>query len=242
MSLGVLSALVLVVSVNARDFRWKWINRGIIVITLVTTDSRTGFVGAVAGIFITLVLANDWSVRRRLVVGACLIASLPFVTTALSTVRLSGQSNLSGRDVIWDNSLNIAEQAGLFGFGPGAIARYFPEVGGAGSSISQAQNQWINDWINFGLVGGVLIATLVGSLLVIGAWERRHVGVVPLVGAVAVMGFSEIPVNLWSSTVQAVPLFVLIVVAPRPGRHATQRRSALSDESASLGQRWEMER
>jgi hypothetical protein len=141
--------------------------------------------------------------------------ALPAIASFVLIQRAGSSDVLSGRNIIWQNTLPLLRQLSVFGYGPQAIARLFPDVGGPGSIVSQAQNQWLNDAINFGWMGPFLLAVLYLGISLAGPLSHRRMLLFSMLIYMLIVSFSEEPLDIWNSTVQAFPLFLTFIVTSR---------------------------
>jgi O-antigen/teichoic acid export membrane protein len=213
---GLLAGLTLLLALAARGNRVRLsFYRSVAVATLILTDARTAWVGTLAAVVLMWLLEPQRSTWRRLLPILVTIMALPAIASFVLIQRAGGSDVLTGRDVIWQNTLPLLRQLNVFGYGPNAIALLFPDVGGPGSMISQAQNQWLNDAINFGLVGPFLLAALCLSISFAGPLSHRRMLLFSMLIYILVVSFSEEPLDLWNSIVQAYPLFLTFIVTSR---------------------------
>ena len=220
---GLLAGLTLLLALAARGNRVRLsFYRSVAVAILILTDARTAWVGTLAAVVLMWLLEPQRSTWRRLLPILVTIMALPAIASFVLIQRAGGSDVLTGRDVIWQNTLPLLRQLNVFGYGPQAIARLFPDVGGPGSMISQAQNQWLNDAINFGWVGPVLLAALCLSISLAGPLSHRRMLLFSMLIYILVVSFSEEPLDLWNSIVQAYPLFLTFIVTSR-GRNPLLR-------------------
>ena len=214
---GLLAGLTLLLALAARG---NWVRltlyRSITVAILILTDARTAWVGTLAAVVFMWLLEPQRSTWRRLLPILVTMMALPAIASFVLIERASSGGNvLTGRNIIWQNTLPLLRQLHVFGYGPQAIARLFPDIGGAGSMISQAQNQWLDDAINFGWVGPVLLVALCLSISLAGPLSHRRMLLFSMLIYILVVSFSEEPLDLWNSTVQAFPLFLIFIVTSR---------------------------
>jgi O-Antigen ligase len=219
---GVLAGLTLLLALAARGNRVRLsLYRAITVAILILTDARTAWVGTLAAVVSLWLLEPRRSLWRRLLPILATATALPAIASVVLIVRASpGYSDvLTGRDVVWQNTLLLLRQLNVFGYGPLAIARLFPDISGPGSvpssAVTQAQNQWFNDAINFGWVGVFLLAALCLSISLAGPLSHRRMLLFPMLIYILVVSFSEEPLDIWNSTVQAFPLFLTFIVISR---------------------------
>jgi O-antigen/teichoic acid export membrane protein len=213
---GLLAGLTLLLALAARGDRVRLaLYRSVTVAILILTDARTAWVGTLAAVVLMWLLEPQRSTWRRLFPILVTMMALPAIASFV-LIQRSGSSNvLSGRNTIWQNTLPLLRQLNVFGYGPGAIARLFPDVGGLGSAVYQAQNQWLNDAINFGWVGLLLLAVLCLSISLAGPLYHRRMLLFPMLIYILVVSFSETPLDIWDSIVQAFPLFLIFIVTSR---------------------------
>ena len=213
---GLLAGLTLLLALAARGNRVRLsFYRSVAVAILILTDARTAWVGTLAAVVVMWLLEPQRSTWRRLLPILVTMMALPAIASFVLTQRAGGSDVLTGRDVIWQNTLPLLRQLNVFGYGPQAIARLFSDVGGPGSMISQAQNQWLNDALNFGWVGPVLLAALCLSISLAGPASHRRILLFSMLIYILVVSFSEEPLDLWNSIVQAFPLFLTFIVTSR---------------------------
>jgi hypothetical protein len=223
-SLGILATLVLILTLGASQTRWIWLIRGIAILTILATNSRTALLAAFAGLLVFVLLAPGLRLGRRLLYLFGLLTTIVLSSGIVLIQRETAPDVLSGRSIIWRNVAALLDDTGWLGYGPAAVSRLFPEVGGYGSNTSQAQNQWLNDTLNFGWIGASLTTLLIVAFAIHGPWRVRRRLALPLVAAVVVTAFVEVPINLWSSTAQAVPLVLMVLMSSR-----TQRSSSVAN-------------
>jgi O-antigen ligase/polysaccharide polymerase Wzy-like membrane protein len=213
---GLLAGLTLLLALAARGNRVRlFLYRSVAVAILILTDARTAWVGTLAAVVFLWLLEPRRSSWRRLLPILVTMMALPTIASFVLIQRAGGSDVLTGRNVIWQNTLPLLRQLNVFGYGPNAIALLFPDVGGPGSMISQAQNQWLNDAINFGWVGPFLLAALCLSISFAGPLSHRRMLLFSMLIYILVVSFSEEPLDLWNSIVQAYPLFLTFIVTSR---------------------------
>ena len=217
---GLLAGLTLLLALAARGNRGRLsLYRSVTVAILILTDARTAWVGTLAAVVLMWLLEPQRSTWRRLLPILVTIMALPAIASYVLIQRAGASDVLSGRNIIWQNTLPLLHQLNVLGYGPQAIVRLFPDVGGPGSVVSQAQNQWLNDAINFGWVGPFLLAALCLSISLAGPLSHRRMLLFSMLMYILVVSFSEEPLDLWNSIVQAFPLFLTFIVTSR-GRNA----------------------
>jgi hypothetical protein len=237
---GFLAALVVVVAFCAASSRAIWIARGIAVLSLLASDSRTAFLAMSAGLLLFWVLGPGWPLSRRVLTILGASVATPIAWLYIDVERRANSNVLTGRPQIWAVASSLARHVGLLGDGPEAIARLFPNLLGPYSQVSQAQNQWINDAINFGYFESALLALLLLSIILTRQRDYRQAILVPLIGMVLVESISEIPIDLWASIVPAFPFFVLLMFSPRLGRRRAPNsepgltRRSMNEEKARV--------
>jgi hypothetical protein len=213
---GLLAGLTLLMALVARGNRVRLsLYRSITVAILILTDARTAFIGTLAAVVLMWLLEPRRSSWRRLLPILVTMMALPTIASVVLIQRAGNSGVLTGRDIIWQNTLPLLRQLNVFGYGPNAIARLFPDVGGPGSVISSAQNQWLNDAINFGWVAPFLLATLCLSILLAGPLSHRRNLLFPMLVYILLVSLSEEPLDIWNSIVQAFPLFLTFIVTSR---------------------------
>jgi O-Antigen ligase len=214
---GLLAGLTLLLALAARGNRIRLsLYRSVIVAILILTDARTAWVGTLAAVVsLWLLEPRRWSWRRLLPILVTMMA-LPLIASFVLIQRAGSSDVLSGRNIIWQNTLLLLRQLSVFGYGPQAIARLFPDVAGVGNNaVTQAQNQWLDDAINFGWVGAILLAVLCLSILVAGPLSHRRMLLFPILIYILIVSFSEVPLDIWNSIVQAFLLFLIFIVTSR---------------------------
>ena len=213
---GLLAGLTLLLALAARGNTVRLsLYRSVTVAILILTDARTAWVGTLAAVVLMWLLEPQRSTWRRLLPILVTLMALPAIASFVLIQRASSSDVLSGRNIIWQNTLPLLRQLDVFGYGPGAIPRLFPDVGGPGTVIPQAQNQWLNDAINFGWVGPILLAALCLSISLAGPLSHRRMLLFPMLIYILVVSFSETPLDIWDSIVQAFPLFLIFIVTSR---------------------------
>ena len=213
---GLLAGLTLLLALAARGNRVRLsLYRSITVAILILTDARTAWVGTLAAVVLMWLLEPRRSMWRRLLPILATIIALPAIASFVLIERVGSSDVLTGRNVIWQNTLPLLRQLDVFGYGPLAIARLFPDIAGPYSVTTQAQNQWLNDAINFGWVGLFLLAALCLSISLAGPLPHRRMLLFPMLIYILVVSFSEEPLDLWNSIVQAFPLFLTFIVTSR---------------------------
>lgn len=214
---GLLAGLTLLLALAARGNRVRLsLYRLITLPILILTDARTAWVGTLAAVVLMWLLEPQRSTWRRLLPILVTIMALPTIASFILIQRAGSSGVLTGRNVVWQNTLPLLRQLNVFGHGPQAIARLFPDVGGGLYSVTtQAQNQWLNDAINFGWVGLFLLAALCLSISLAGPLSHRRMLLFPMLIYILVVSFSEEPLDLWNSIVQAFPLFLTFIVTSR---------------------------
>ena len=217
---GLLAGLTLLLALAARGNRVRLsLYRSITVAILILTDARTAWVGTLAAVVLMWLLEPRRSTWRRLLPILVTIMALPTIASFVLIDRAGSSDVLTGRNIVWQNTLPLLRQLNVFGYGPQAIARLFPDVSGPGSvpgsATTQAQNQWLNDAINFGWVAVFLLAVLCLSISLAGPLSHRRMLLFPMLLYILVVSFSEEPLDLWDSIVQAFPLFLTFIVTSR---------------------------
>jgi O-antigen ligase len=217
---GLLAGLTLLLALAARGNRIRLsLYRSITVAILILTDARTAWVGTLAAVVLMWLLEPRRSTWRRLLPILVTITALPTIASFVLIQRAGSSGVLTGRNIIWQNTLPVLRQLNVFGYGPQAIARLFPDVSGPGSvpgsATTEAQNQWLNDAINFGWVGAFLLAALCLSILLAGPLSHRRMLLFPMLIYILIVSFSEEPMDIWNSIAQAFPLFLTFIVTSR---------------------------
>lgn len=213
---GLLAGLTLLLALAARGSRTRlFLYRSAAVAILILTDARTAWLGTLAAVVLMWLLEPQRPTWKRLLPILVTITALPALTTYILIQRAGSSNVLSGRNIIWQNIFPLLRQLNLFGYGPQAIVRLFPDIGGPGSVVSQAQNQWLNDAINFGWVAPFLLAALCLSIAIAGPLPYRRMLLFSMLIYILAVSLSEEPLDLWNSTVQAFPLFLTFVVTSR---------------------------
>jgi hypothetical protein len=92
------------------------------------------------------------------------------------------------------------------------------------SSIYDAQNQFLSDLLQFGIVGALLTVMLIANFALITMDDYRWLIGVPVTGALLLECFSEVPLNLWASVVEVMPLFLLVLLAPKVISGSSRRK------------------
>jgi O-antigen ligase len=217
---GLLAGLTLLLALAARGNRIRLsLYRSITVAILILTDARTAWVGTLAAVVLMWLLEPRRSTWRRLLPILVTITALPTIASFVLIQRAGSSGVLTGRNIIWQNTLPVLRQLNVFGYGPQAIARLFPDLSGPGSvpgsATTQAQNQWLNDAINFGWVGAFLLAALCLSILLAGPLSHRRMLLFPMLIYILIVSFSGEPLDIWNSIAQAFPLFLTFIVTSR---------------------------
>jgi hypothetical protein len=213
---GLLAGLTLLLALAARGNRVRlFLYRSATVAILILTDARTAWVGTLAALVLMWLFEPRRSTWRRLLPILVTMMALPAIASFVLIQRAGSSDVLSGRNIIWQNTLPLLRQLSVFGYGPQAIARLFPDVGGPGSIVSQAQNQWLNDAINFGWMGPFLLAVLYLGISLAGPLSHRRMLLFSMLIYMLIVSFSEEPLDIWNSTVQAFPLFLTFIVTSR---------------------------
>ena len=81
--------------------------------------------------------------------------------------------------------------------------------------VFQAQNQWLNDAVNFGWAGPIILAALCLTIALAGPLPHCCMLLFPMLIYILVVSFSETPLDIWDSIVQAFPLFLTFIVTSR---------------------------
>ena len=139
---GLLAGLTLLLALAARG---NWVRltlyRSITVAILILTDARTAWVGTLAAVVFMWLLEPQRSTWRRLLPILVTMMALPAIASFVLIERASSGGNvLTGRNIIWQNTLPLLRQLHVFGYGPQAIARLFPDIGGAGHDLSSPES------------------------------------------------------------------------------------------------------
>jgi hypothetical protein len=217
---GLLAGLTLLLALAARGNRVRLsLYRSITVAILILTDARTAWVGTLAAVVLMWLVEPQRSSWRRLLPILVTMMALPAIASFVLIDRAGSSDVLTGRNIVWQNTLPLLRQLNVFGYGPQAIARLFPDISGLGSVLgsatTQAQNQWLNDAINFGWVGAFLLAALCLSISLAGPLSHRRMLLFSMLLYILIVSFSEEPLDLWNSTAQAFPLFLTFIVTSR---------------------------
>jgi O-Antigen ligase len=218
-NLGFLAALVTLIAFAAQPCAVAWLTRGVAALTLVATDSRTSFIALGVGLLLLWVLGPGRSGSSRIVALLGLMATGIGAWGLINVQRQGNTDVLSGRDVIWNDLLPFLHHVPLFGYGPNLFPQLVPLVFGpyaVPGQILDPQNQWLNDALEFGFVGAALLTLCVLSMPFHASRTYRWAVTLPLLAMVVVEGFSEVPLALFSSIDGAFPLFLLVMLAPRP--------------------------
>lgn len=216
---GFAAAMITVLAFCALPSRMIWAVRFVSLMTVLGTDSRTAFLATGVGLMLYWLFGPARGLDKRLAAVLFACAATPLAWLYVDIHRKSGSGSadvLSGRAVIWHNAVQLLPTVGWLGDGPETVARLFPAIGGVGSNIPEAQNQWLNDVLNFGYVTtGLLFVFLLALLASRLVKNYRLLVIVPLVGMILLESMSEVPIDFWLSTVEAFPIFLLIMMCPR---------------------------
>ncbi|MCW4457830.1 O-antigen ligase [Microbacterium sp. MPKO10] len=158
--------------------RWGWFWMVLSVATFVLTRSSTIIIAAlvVAVVWLTVMVARRANPRGRVTlyaVGVVIVASI-VTTVALFSDRLLdllGKSeDLTGRTEFWTRVIHRASERPWFGWGysspwvPGQLPLDDPLVRHHVVQL-HAHNAWLDVWLQLGIVGVVIFAAIIVSLL-----------------------------------------------------------------------------
>jgi hypothetical protein len=215
--LGFLAALTTLVAFVARGSRVSWVTRAVGLLTLMVTDSRTSMVVLGVGLFTLWVLGPGWTTARRVTAFFGLLLAAIVSWQLVDVQRATNTDILSGRDLIWRDLLPYLHHLPILGWGPKFFPELVPLVFGpfaVPGQILDPQNQWLSDSLEFGFVAAILLTGLLVVIPRYGSWTYRRLLLFPLLIAVIVECFSEVPLAIFSSIDGALPLFLLIMWAP----------------------------
>lgn len=150
----------------------------ICLIALLTTGSRGGIVGLVAGATLLTCLSRPRLSRSTVLIGAggiVLTLTIVAFATPAGLMALSGfgtliidpRDALGSRPDIWAATIHLALQRPLFGFGTGTFAAVYPQVVEPTHLTSgyAAHNDLLQIMLETGIVGGILYLAIIGLTL-----------------------------------------------------------------------------
>lgn len=188
--LGFLALLTLIVvgiqwtdATMRRSHAISWLALAALSMALTRSATATVALVAVAVIAFTLLaIRRAGTPRRRAGVYAIFIAAIGLGTAGAVAFQtrilelLGKSSDLTGRLEIWDAVANLASERPVFGWG--WVSYWMPWVPPFDDLVFrngvrqlQAHNAWLDVWLQLGIVGVVVLAALVISMLV-RAWLR----------------------------------------------------------------------
>ena len=207
-NLGFLAALVCLIAFAAESGMIAWLTRGVGVLTLVATDSRTSIIALGVGLVMLWVIGPGRSLANRAVALLVIVGTGIGAWGVIDVQRQGNTDVLSNRDVIWRDLLPFLHHLPLFGYGPNLFPQLVPLVFGPFAipgQILDPQNQWLNDALEFGFVGAALLTFAVLAIPLHASRTYRLAVLLPLIAMVFVEGLSEVPLALFSSIDGAFP-------------------------------------
>ena len=156
-----------------------------LVLVMLLTESRGGWIslGAGAAVFLVLQLLSNPSLQKivRRYATPLLIAAVVIVAaSALVLIRVSADPGHSSGDVLrfnlWQGALEIAHDHPVLGVGPGLFAevyRLYRDPTYVDDRLGTAHNFYLNSLAENGIVGGV-IALILGIILLQTWWKLRR--------------------------------------------------------------------
>ncbi len=148
----------------------------VILLAIVSSLSRMGFVATVCGLFIVGLFLIRAGLLRR-ITFACTLAAILLILVALPPDRLilrfsdaAGQHDVS-RDVrrqVWTDTLHLIAAYPVFGCGAGAYAFAYPKYQSAVPfyTVDFAHNDYLQAMAELGLIGVLIVAFWILQMLV----------------------------------------------------------------------------
>jgi hypothetical protein len=230
-SLGLLAAMITVMAFVAQPERVVWCARGIGILTVFASDSRTGIIVMGVGLFALWVFDPGRNLAKRTIALFSLAIAGAATWGVIDVQRTGNGGVLTGRSAVWHTLVPYLHNLPLFGYGPEFVPRFTDSIFGPYSTISDAQNQWLSEALNFGFASAVALTALLVIMTLRGPSGYRRLVILPLIFMLVVECFSEVPFDLWSSIVGAFPLFVVLLLAP--WKTSNRARGALARSTIS---------
>ena len=183
MALGLLSCVVIALMDRGRVRRCA-VSAAVLAVTLLLTDSKSGLIIALA-----VVLYGGCVLLQRTTAGSLLIAAvvcilaaaatllLPYATLETGAALIGEDTTLTGRDLVWAESVEAARARPWFGHGYGAFWASSDAAQGIKSrlfwDVPHAHNGVLEVLLDLGLVGVLLACGVVVGLVVRGVSELR---------------------------------------------------------------------
>jgi hypothetical protein len=218
-NLGFLAALITIIAFAAQPGVVAWLTRAVGTLTLIATDSRTSIIVLGVGLVMLWVFGPGRSGGSRILALVGLVGTGIGAWRLINIQRQGNTDVLSNRDVIWHDLIPFLHHLPLTGYGPNLFPQLVPLVFGpyaVPGQLLDPQNQWLNDALEFGFVGAAILTLCVLAVPFHASRIYRLAVLLPIVAMVVVEGFSEVPLALFSSIDGAFPLFLLVMLAPRP--------------------------
>lgn len=124
---------------------------------------------------------------------------------------------LTGRDAIWRVAMEEFHRHPLFGYGQKLFGEEYREMIGM-TFATHGHSQFYDTAGRSGMVGLIGLAVLAVTLFVY-AWRVRHAtqGLsLMFFGVLAVRSFSEVPLSMWSTGTELLPVFLLLLLCLTP--------------------------
>lgn len=183
--------------------------------------SRGALIAYAAGLFactILLALWRRWGAAVGMtLIGATALAAIllvpsPALRQRLDTLRhLSTEDSYQTRLAAWIDSARIARAYPLLGAGANGFRVVYPQhrTTTQGALMTHAENEYVQGVVDLGVLGTLLLVTLLGSALVAGAWPAWRSGGDPLLPVSALGGVSVAAVNALFDYPLHIPLYTL---------------------------------
>jgi O-antigen ligase len=186
------------------DCRWKFAANASLILAalaIVLSGTRSALLGLIAGAIVFLVIARPRLHREALLASAAAAACLVLLYVSPAGVKLRARVHWSAEDLrggarllLWRDSLHMAMQHPMLGFGPETFTGQFPPF--ASVELSRAypdfyrespHNMFLDALTSRGLPGAIFLL----ALCLLGVWAARRNAALAaaLVGAVVCQQF-----------------------------------------------------
>jgi O-antigen ligase len=221
---GFLVATLTLLAFAAQPSRTANVARALGILSLLATNSRTALLAFAVGLLLLWILGPGWSFSRRYAALLGMLVASLFVWQIIAIRRAESADVLTGRGLVWQTLWPHVHGLPFLGYGPDYVSRTTIDNFGVYSSIYDAQNQFLSDLLQFGIVGALLTVMLIANFALITMDDYRWLIGVPVTGALLLECFSEVPLNLWASVVEVMPLFLLVLLAPKVISGSSRRK------------------
>lgn len=215
---------------------------GVIAAALIATQSRMGLAAAIAGLFVTLLLAlRGWAMAARLrwAIGAIAILLLAALLALFGGGLFDRLDDAAGdvsiRLTLYGQVLDMIAQRPLLGYGGGTFELAYPLFQQppipSDAVWDKAHNTYLTLWSELGVLGGSLPLFLVGiaAICCLRKWQHADdpAPAIAALGVVAVAGVHSLAD--FSLEIEAVALVFTVVLAIGAAR---LRRTRYAEEAA----------